>query len=118
MNLKMSPQPESPPPQEQQQGDPTARPVHHLEHIRVGDNGVQLLVSTQDHVYDAKDVETGQHCWQVIGTWTDQSVQELTAMVSTRSTTRSGNATQSKGFGGFGTGHTLGNPSNTQRPAA
>lgn len=103
-------QPQDQQDQQEEQGDPAARPIHYLEHIRVGNNGTQLLVSTQDHVYNARDVETGENCWQVIGTWTDQSVQELSAMLNNRSATRGGgNTTQVKGFGtSYGTGHTLG----------
>ena len=100
--------------QQEEQGDPAARPIHYLEHVRVGNNGTQLLVSTQDHVYNARDVETGENCWQVIGTWTDQSVQELSAMLNNRSATRGGeggggNAAQVKGFGtSYGTGRKIG----------
>ncbi|KAM0338621.1 hypothetical protein ACHAPU_011254 [Fusarium lateritium] len=64
--------------------DPVRRPTHHLEGIQVGDNGVQLLVSTKDHLYDAKSVGAGVGAYQVIGSWEDSSVQELTKILNQR----------------------------------
>ncbi|KAF4953253.1 hypothetical protein FGADI_6119 [Fusarium gaditjirri] len=61
-----------------------SRPTHHLQEIKVGDNSVQLLVSTKDHLYDAKDVGTGINSYQVIGSWEDSSVQELTKILNQR----------------------------------
>ncbi|KAK0367428.1 hypothetical protein CLIM01_15215 [Colletotrichum limetticola] len=52
-------------------------PTHKLEHLKVGANGVQLLVSTQNHLYDAKDVEGGNSSFQCVGAWSEGSVQEL-----------------------------------------
>ncbi|KAF5642295.1 uncharacterized protein FTJAE_3770 [Fusarium tjaetaba] len=63
---------------------PYSRPTHRLQEIKVGDNSVQLLVSTKDHLYDAKDVGAGVNAYQVIGSWEDSSVQELTKMLSQR----------------------------------
>ncbi|KAF5603981.1 hypothetical protein FPCIR_1042 [Fusarium pseudocircinatum] len=62
----------------------SSRPTHHLQEIKVGDNSVQLLVSTKDHLYDARDVGAGVNSYQVIGSWEDSSVQELTKMLSQR----------------------------------
>lgn len=61
-----------------------SRPTHRLQEIKVGDNGVQLLVSTKDHLYDAKDVGAGVNSYQVIGSWEDSSVQELTKILNQR----------------------------------
>jgi hypothetical protein len=61
-----------------------SRPTHHLQEIKVGDNSVQLLVSTKDHLYDAKDVVAGVDSYQVIGSWEDSSVQELTKILNQR----------------------------------
>ncbi|EXA36941.1 hypothetical protein FOXG_17388 [Fusarium oxysporum f. sp. lycopersici 4287] len=61
-----------------------SRPTHRLQEIKVGDNSVQLLVSTKDHLYDAKDVGAGVNSYQVIGSWEDSSVQELTKILNQR----------------------------------
>ena len=61
-----------------------ARPTHRLADVQCGRNGVQLLVSTRDHVFDAKDVVAGDDSWQVMGAWSDESVPELTRMLSQR----------------------------------
>ncbi|XEV04997.1 hypothetical protein FSHL1_010284 [Fusarium sambucinum] len=66
------------------ESDSCSRPTHHLQEIKVGDNSVQLLLSTKDHLYDAKDVGAGVNCYQVIGSWEDGSVQELTKVLSQR----------------------------------
>lgn len=89
----------------------TTRPTHHLAKIKVGNHGVQLLVSTKEHVYEASEVEAGEESWQVIGAWSEDSVPELRQILSQRSTT-----IQSKGQslgparfgGGYGTGKKLG----------
>lgn len=68
--------------------DPVARPTHRLEGVKIGDYGVQLLVSTKDHLYDAKDVEAGEHAWQVVGAWEESSVQELGRLLAQREVPR------------------------------
>lgn len=62
-----------------------ARPTHRVRNTRCGNNGMQLLVSTRDHVYDTDEVEAGEGTWQVIGTWSDESAPELTKLVNQRS---------------------------------
>ncbi|WYZ39719.1 hypothetical protein EsH8_IV_000060 [Colletotrichum jinshuiense] len=57
------------------------RPTHHLEQIKVGENGTQLLVSTQDHVYNATNVEGGNNSFQCVGGWSDTSIHELAQML-------------------------------------
>lgn len=91
-------------------GADTSRPTHHLEKIKVGNHGVQLLVSTKDHLYDANDVEAGEDSWQVIGAWEDSTVSELTQILSQRSTTGAPAQTsaQSRFGAGYGVGNTLG----------
>ncbi|KEY73244.1 hypothetical protein S7711_10157 [Stachybotrys chartarum IBT 7711] len=88
------------------------RPTHYLEKIKVGNHGVQLLVSTKDHLYNANDVEAGESSWQVIGAWEDSSVSELTQMLSQRSAMASRTSEQTTGqmrYGaGYGTGKKLG----------
>lgn len=61
-----------------------SRPTHHLEGIKVGENSVQLLVSTKDHLYNARDVGAADNSYQVIGSWEDSSVQELTKILNQR----------------------------------
>ncbi|KAL4403615.1 hypothetical protein CABS03_15067 [Colletotrichum abscissum] len=56
-------------------------PTHKLEHLKVGANGVQLLVSTKNHLYDAEDVEGGNSSFQCVEAWSEGSVQELGKMV-------------------------------------
>ncbi|KAF0318034.1 hypothetical protein GQ607_014731 [Colletotrichum asianum] len=46
--------------------DDNPLPTHKLEHLKVGSNGVQLLVSTKNHLYDAKDVEGGNIVIRVV----------------------------------------------------
>ncbi|KAK2006616.1 hypothetical protein LZ32DRAFT_611082 [Colletotrichum eremochloae] len=57
------------------------RPTHQLEQLKVGENGVQLLISTKDHLYNAKDVEAGKCGFQCVGAWSDDSVRELGQML-------------------------------------
>ncbi|KAH8170354.1 hypothetical protein LIA77_09135 [Sarocladium implicatum] len=71
--------------------DPVAPPTHRLEGIKIGDYGVQLLISTKDHLYDAKDVEAGEHAFQAIGAWEESSVQELSKLISQREVPRQQN---------------------------
>ncbi|KAK1963379.1 hypothetical protein LY78DRAFT_660390 [Colletotrichum sublineola] len=58
------------------------RPTHQIEHMKVGEYGVQLLVSTKDHLYNAKDVEAGKGGFQCIGAWSDDSVRELDQIIT------------------------------------
>ncbi|KAK1521597.1 hypothetical protein CABS01_16501 [Colletotrichum abscissum] len=46
-------------------------PTHKLEHLKVGANGVQLLVSTKNHLYDAEDVEGGNSSFQCVEAWSE-----------------------------------------------
>lgn len=94
--------PLSPPPAEAD----SSLPTHHLENIKAGNFSVQLLVSTRNQLYNAKDVEAGEDSWQVIGCWEDGSVSELTQMLSQQSATRS--SALSRFSGGYGAGKTLG----------
>ncbi|KAF7555085.1 hypothetical protein G7Z17_g2463 [Cylindrodendrum hubeiense] len=72
--------------------DPSSRPTHCLEDVRVGDYGVQLLV---------------------IGSWNDASVQELAKMINQRQTTANRDTAAAAGFGSaYGSGYTLGAPGN------
>ncbi|KAH6987057.1 hypothetical protein EDB80DRAFT_817795 [Ilyonectria destructans] len=87
--------------------DPSSRPTHQLEDVKVGDHGVQLLVSTKDHLYNAKKLEAGANAWQVIGAWNDASVQELAKMINQRQTSLNRETSTATGFGSYGTGYTL-----------
>lgn len=92
----------------------TDRPTHRLKDIKAGDNSVQLLVSTQDHVYDAESVEAGASSWQVIGSWHEASVAELAKCLGTRQASGTQNRSGSsqgagrREFGGVG--RRLGDP--------
>lgn len=61
--------------------DDNPLPTHKLEHMKVGSNGVQLLVSTKNHLYDAKDVEGGNSSFQCAGAWSEGTVHELGKML-------------------------------------
>lgn len=63
------------------------RPTHKLKNIKIGDSGVQLLLSTRDHLYDAESVEAGNHSWQVVGAWGESSVKDLAQVLGSRPTT-------------------------------
>jgi hypothetical protein len=93
-------------------GDPVAHtslPTHRLENIKAGNHSVQLLVSTKDHLYQANVVEAGEQSWQVIGSWGDESVSELTQILSQRATKPTpAPSTQSRFGSGYGAGKTLG----------
>jgi hypothetical protein len=95
-------------------------PTHHLENIKAGKHSVQLLVSTQNHLYKATDVEAGEDSWQVIGSWSDDSVSELTQILGQRSPTHSPapSTAQSRFGGGYGAGKTLGTNSKHNSDAA
>lgn len=58
------------------------RPTHRLKDISTGDNSVQLLVSTKDHLYNAEAVSTGTSSCQVIGAWQDSTIEELSNCIS------------------------------------
>lgn len=88
--------------------DSTFRPTHRLKDIKAGDNSVQLLVSTKDHVYEAENVEAGVDAWQVIGAWEESSVPELSKCLSSRQTIARQSGTNSSAFGTrYGTGKSL-----------
>lgn len=85
------------------------RPTHRLKGIKVGHNGVQMLVSTKDHVYEAEDVVGGEHSWQVIGSWEEASVTELSVMFTERQkVTANGSAATGSATGFKGSGQKLG----------
>ncbi|KAF4331525.1 hypothetical protein FBEOM_14733 [Fusarium beomiforme] len=113
----MEPESQIPPRDER---DSTSRPTHNLEAIKVGDNGVQLLVSTKDHLYDARDVGAGANSYQVIGSWEETSVQELAKILNQRQvianqqTTRSAEATRFENT--HGAGKSLGEPNRQNQP--
>lgn len=93
-------------------GDPELHPTHRLENVKVGDASVQLLVSTQDDLYDVKNIATGANSWQVIGAWDGASVQELTKMLVSRQAVP-GRDPSGTGFGStHGTGRTLASAGN------
>lgn len=93
--------------------DTSSRPTHHLEDVKVGDHGVQLLVSTKDHVYDAKNIEAGENSWQVVGAWNDAAVQVLAKMLMQRQSFPSREASRYSTT--YGTGHTIGVVGNNNR---
>ncbi|KAK7415036.1 hypothetical protein QQX98_006174 [Neonectria punicea] len=97
---------ESEQPRPRRGGDPGLHPTHRLENVKTGDTSVQLLLSTQDDLYDVKNIATGANSWQVIGAWHEDSVQELGKMLSTRQAAPNGGTA----FGAnHGAGRTLGN---------
>lgn len=92
----------------------TSRPTHSLERINVGNRGVQLLVSTRDHLYNANGVEAGEDSWQVVGAWDDNSVHELTQILSQRqvqSNSPSPGPRPTRFGSSYGAGQTLGGAS-------
>ena len=94
------------------ESDPTLRPTHRLKDIKAGDDSVQLLVSTKDHLYDAENVEAGASSWQVIGAWDESSVPELSKFLSSRRTAGNRDHTGSATFGArYGSGFKLGTQS-------
>jgi hypothetical protein len=92
-----------------------SRPTHHLEGIKVGENSVQLLVSTKDHLYDAKDVGAADNSYQVIGSWEDSSVQELTKILSQRQVITTRQASGYSGASRFEAAHGAGKSLNGTR---
>lgn len=93
-----------------------ARPTHQLEDVKIGDSGVQLLLSTKDHVYNAKTVQAGNESWQIIGAWGEPSIQELAKMLSSRepiARRQSAGSTTSRFT--YGTGQKLGATEEGQR---
>ena len=89
--------------------------THRLKHIKAGDRSVQLLISTQDHVYDAEDVESGEDSWQVIGSWKEESVPELANILALRQNARNSNVAGKAKFGSvYGSGQKLGTPRGDQ----
>ena len=95
--------------------EPVYKQTHRLKHIKAGDRSVQILVSTKDHVYDAEDVESGEDSWQVIGSWSEESVPELASILAQRQTTRNPNVAGKPKFGSvYGSGQKLGTPMSEQ----
>ncbi|KAK2016905.1 hypothetical protein LZ32DRAFT_600929 [Colletotrichum eremochloae] len=85
------------------------RPTHRLERLKVGEKGVQLLVSTHDHLYTATNVEAGNYAFQCVGGWTENSIPELGQMISSHQneSSRSPQA-EAKSYPMQGRGRTLG----------
>ncbi|RKK81731.1 hypothetical protein BFJ71_g15516 [Fusarium oxysporum] len=83
------------------------RPTHKLKDVKIGDSGVQLLLSTKDHLYDAQTVQAGNDSWQIIGAWGESSVKDLAQMLSTRAPTANRQNTAPANFK-YGTGQKLG----------
>lgn len=94
------------------ESDPTLRPTHRLKDIKAGDDSVQLLVSTMDHLYDAQNVEAGASSWQVIGAWDESSVPGLSKFLSGHQTAGNRDHAGSAVFGArYGSGFKLGTQS-------
>lgn len=113
MSVRRPPHEAMPPQDGDGDGDnayPPGHPTHKLKDIKVGDNSVQLLVSTKDHLYDADTVQTGSDSCQVIGAWDDAAVGELSSFLSARQQNAArGGGSQSATYGTqFGRGRTLG----------
>ncbi|KAK6829426.1 fad-binding domain-containing protein [Apiospora arundinis] len=90
---------------------PSSHPTHHIDGMKTGVHGVQLLVSTKDHLYNAKQVEGGDHSWQCVGSWEDQTIQKVTALLSQRTPAPSPAATNGETAGfrdAYGSGYMLG----------
>lgn len=91
----------------------TARPTHRVLDMKTGDHGVQLLVSTKDHLYDAKTVHGGIGAWQCIGSWEDPTIQKVATLLSQREGTGARNtADQKSADQRHGKGHRLGESAN------
>ena len=99
--------------------DRAYHPTHELEDLKIGDNGVQMLVSNQDHLYKAKRVEGGRDSWQCVGTWSDETIQGFARLIAERHATSSDqHAANEQAPGnkdGFGPGRTLGLSTNGTR---
>lgn len=76
----------------------TTFPTHRLKDIKAGDSSVQLLVSTKDNLYDADNVESGAHAWQVLGAWEATSVSDLSNILSKHQPTATQDAAENHGF--------------------
>lgn len=69
--------------------DRDGHPTHHIHDVKLHKNSVQLLVSTEDHLYDSRRVELEESSWQCKGTMNDTSIQALVAAVTQRRETGS-----------------------------
>ncbi|CAM1504930.1 Fc.00g025210.m01.CDS01 [Cosmosporella sp. VM-42] len=87
-------------------------PTHELEDLRIGDSGVQLLVSNHGHQYKAKRIEGGRDSWQCVGTWSDETIQGFARLIAERHAASSNqndvNDQASGNKDGYGPGRTLG----------
>ncbi|KPM44504.1 hypothetical protein AK830_g2041 [Neonectria ditissima] len=88
--------------------DKEEHPTHHLGTVKAGDACVQMLVSTQDSLYEAKTISVGMNSWQVIGSWDEATTPDLTKMIATREP----NSTNTLFAQGLGPGHKLGTATN------
>lgn len=99
--------------------DRASHPTHELEDLRIGDNGVQMLVSNHGHLYKAKGIEGGRHSWQCVGTWSDETIQGFARLIAERHATSSNqhaaNEQASGNKDGYGPGRTLGLSSKSTR---
>ncbi|KAM6515591.1 hypothetical protein FSOLCH5_009816 [Fusarium solani] len=66
--------------------DQTATPTHHTHDVKLRTDAVQLLVSTESHLYDTRRVELEDSAWQCKGTMNDASIQGLIEAVKNRRT--------------------------------
>lgn len=88
---------------------PVPRPTHRLKDILAGDNSVQLLVSTKDYIYDAEHVVAGVDSFQVIGTWDESALAELSKCLGARQQTARQGSSRNTAFGTkYGGGKKLG----------
>lgn len=88
--------------------DDVLRPTHYLENIKLGNRGIQLLVSTKDHLYKATGVEAGEDSCQIIGAWEGDSIREISHILSQHFATATSQPPESPHFGSYGSGQTLG----------
>jgi hypothetical protein len=57
--------------------DQPPRPTHRIKGMKVGNSGVQLLVSTGNQLYDAENIEGGDSAWQSVGNWEGESLLKV-----------------------------------------
>lgn len=62
-------------------------PTHRITNMKAGDDSVQLLVSTENHLYDIKGCESGKSAWQSVGVWSDDVVVKVTDIIRERQPT-------------------------------
>lgn len=79
--------------------------------MKAGDDSVQLLVSTQDHLYDIDGCESGRSAWQSVGVWGEDVVIKVTDIIRDRQPIAGspdpGRGGRPAGVSGHGQGRTL-----------